>query len=108
MTITREMIIRKLAEKTNYYQRDIRLLMSAFDDVIEEYYTEVDDDKDISIQLVRGIKVTGKVMPERIRKNPKTGKNVVCTPLVKPQAKFSENFREVIQTAYENRKSEGA
>ena len=73
MTITREQIIKKLADKSGYYQRDIRTLLHCLDEVVLNCFDEVTDDEEVSIQLVQGIKCGCKIVPERTRKNPKTG-----------------------------------
>ena len=106
MIITREMLIKKLAEKSNFYQRDIRVLLHCLDEVVFEAFNEVVDEEDMSIQLVQGIKVGCKVVPERLRKDPRNQQDIVCKPQVKPFVKFSENFREIIQNQYESKKGD--
>lgn len=106
MIITREMLIKKLAEKSNFYQRDIRVLLHYLDEVVFEAFGDVADDEDVSIQLVQGIKVGCKVVPERPRKDPRTQEDIICAPHTKPFVKFSENFRETIQNQYESRKGD--
>ena len=92
-----------MADKSNYYQRDIRALLHCLDEVIFEIFNEVDDEKNISIQLVQGIKVGCKVVPERHRKDPRNQMDIICKPQTKPFVKFSENFRETIQEQYESK-----
>lgn len=103
MIVTREALIKKLAEKSGYYQRDIRQLLHCLDEVVFEAFNEVADEEDVSIQLVQGIKVGCKVVPERSRKDPRTQADIICKPQTKPFVKFSENFREVIQNQYESK-----
>ncbi len=107
MFITREMIVRMLAEKSGFYQRDVRILMNEFDDLLEELYANVDDEEDISIQLLRGVKLGAKVVPERTRKDPRTQTDIICAPTVKPFVKWSDNFREIIQKQYDDKHSDG-
>ena len=57
MTITREEMVRKLSAKSGYNMKDIREVLRCMDDVVFEELCEVDDDNDVSIQLVQGIKV---------------------------------------------------
>ena len=103
MVITREMIIKKLSEKSGYYQKDVRSLLQCLDDVVLEYFGAVTDEADVSMQLVQGVKIGCKVVPERVRKDPRNQSDIVCPAQTKPFAKFSQNFREIIQNQYESR-----
>ena len=106
MTVTKDQMARDLAEKTGYYLKDVKAVLSAMDDVVKEYFAEVTDDEDISVQIVEGVKLSCKVVPERERVNPATGEPVVCKATVKPGVKYSTVFREAIQKQYENKKTE--
>jgi nucleoid DNA-binding protein len=105
MVITREMLIKKLSEKSGYYQKDVRNLLQCLDEVVYECFDEVTSDEDIMIQLVKGIKVGCSIKPERTRKDPRTQEDIVCKPTCKPKARFSEDFRLVIQKQYEDKKN---
>ena len=105
MVITREMIIKQLSEKSGYYQKDIRTLLQAFDEVVFECFGEATDDEDVMIQLVQGIKVGCSIQPERTRKDPRTQEDIICKPTCKPKSKFSEEFRKAIQNQYDAKKN---
>ena len=102
--ITRDMMIKMLANKTGFFQQDIKTVFSAFDTLVRERLSEVDDDTEIVVQLAEGIKVGFKVVPERQRRDPRTQEEITCKAQTKPFAIFSETFREKIQEAYENNK----
>ena len=106
MIITREMMIKRLAKKSNFYEKDIRTLLQCLDEVVLECFDEVTDDEDISIQLVKGIKCGCSIVPERARKNPQTGEDIICSPTCKPFSKFSEDFRMKIQNQYDSKKDD--
>lgn len=103
MIITKDMMARCLAEKTGYYLKDVKYLLSAMDDFVKETFCEVTDDEEVAIQIVEGCKLCVKVMPERNRKHPQTQEDIVCKAQTKPQAKFSSVFRDYIQKQYENK-----
>ena len=42
MTITKDQMARDLAEKTGYYLRDVKVLLSAMDDYVKEVFADVD------------------------------------------------------------------
>lgn len=104
MLITREMLIKRLSEESGYWQKDIRAVLQCLDDVVLEYFGEITDDEDISIQLVQGVKISAHVVPKRDRVDPRNGNPIVCKETVKPACKFSEDFRKVIQNQYESKK----
>ena len=103
MNITRDQIVRRLAEESNYYQRDIRILFQYLDDIVLDYFNQVTEEEDINLQLVTGIKVGCKVMGERTRKDPRTQDDIICKPTVKPKAVFSQDFRAKIQKQYDSK-----
>lgn len=104
MTITKDQMARDLVDKTGYYLKDVKTLLSAMDDLFEEYMSRVTGEEEVSVQLIRGLKAGCKIVPERERKNPKTGEPCVCAATVKPFAKFSVVFRDTIQKNYEENK----
>lgn len=104
MIITKDQMARDLADKTGYYLKDIKVLLSAMDDLFEEYMSQVTDEEEVSVQLVRGLKAGCKIVPERERKNPATGELCICSATVKPFSKFSNVFRDVIQKQYDDKK----
>lgn len=104
MVVTQEMLVKQLSEKSGYYQKDVRVLLHCLNDVVLEYFANVTDEEDVSIQLVQGVKIGCKVMPERTRKDPRDQSDIVCVAQTKPFAKFSQNFRDIIQKQYEVRK----
>lgn len=104
MLITREMLIKMLAEKSGYYQRDIRTLLHCLDDVVLECFDDVGDDGEMSLQLVKGIKVGCKVVEARDRVDPRTREPIIVPETIKPFAKFSQDFRQIIQEQYDAKK----
>lgn len=104
MIITREMLIKRLSEKSDYYQKNIRFLLQCLDEVVLECFGEATDDEEVMIQLVQGIKVGCSIQPLRARKDPRTQEDIICAPTCKPKAKFSDEFRRTIQNQYEAKK----
>lgn len=105
MTITREEMIRKLSDKSGYFQKDIRVLLQCLDEIVFEELSSVTDDEDVSIQLVSGIKVKTAVVPERDRVDPRNQNPIIVKATVKPACKFSQDYRLKLQEAYENNKN---
>lgn len=104
MTITKDQLARDLVDKTGFYLKDIKVVLSAMDDVVKEYFGQVTDNDEVSVQIIEGCKIGCSIVPERERKNPKTGEPVICPATCKPFSKFSEKFRDVIQKQYDKNK----
>jgi nucleoid DNA-binding protein len=107
--ITREQIIKELSERCRYFQRDIRAVLTELDDLVEEHVKTVDEDnEEVAVQVVRGLKLIGKYVPERDRRDPRTNTPITCSSTVKLHGKVSETIKETVQKAYEDKKSEKA
>ena len=105
MTITREEMIRKLSAKSGYNMKDIRDVLRCMDDIVFEALCAVDDDNDVTIQLVQGVKISTHVVPERDRVDPRTQAPIVVKATVKPACKFSRDYKFKLQEAYDNKKN---
>jgi nucleoid DNA-binding protein len=104
MIVTREMLIKRLASESGYYEKDIRHVLHCLDDVVLECFAAATDDEEIAVQLVKGVKIGCTIQPERTRKDPRTQADIICLPTCKPNAKFSQDFRRVIQEQYDAKK----
>lgn len=102
--VTREMVIKMLADRTGFYMRDIKTVLSELDALVRECFSEVDDDTEVVVQLAEGIKTGCKIVPERQRRDPRTQEEITCKAQTKPFAIFSETFRDKMQEAYEKNK----
>lgn len=103
MTITKDQMARDIADRTGFYIKDVKSVLSEMDDLIKEYFMQVTEDDDISVQVVEGIKIGCKIVPERERVNPQNQEPIICKATVKPFTKYSEVFRETIQQQYDKK-----
>jgi hypothetical protein len=103
MEIAREQLIRKVAEASGYYQKNVRDVFNVLEDVILECFGEVTDEEPISIRLLPGFCLQGYVVPERERVDPRDGSPIICPPTVKVSAKYSDLFKKKIQKQYEEK-----
>ena len=103
MTITREEMIKKLSEKSGYYQKDIRTLLQCLDEIVFDELCEVTDENDVSIQLVQGVKLQCISVPERQRKDPRDQSDIVCKSTCKIKAKFSQDLKLKLQESYDEK-----
>jgi nucleoid DNA-binding protein len=105
MIVTKDQLARAIAEKSGYFLKDVKEVLSVMDDTVREFFAEVTDDEEVMIQLTQGIKCGCYVVPERQRKNPKTQEDIICAPTVKPKTVFSQDFRALIQQQYDDKKA---
>ena len=101
--ITREMMVKRLSEKSGYWQKDVRNLLQCMDEVILECFGEVADDEEVIIQLVKGIRCGCKVVEAHQGVNPSTQESIFIDETVKPFCRFSSNFRKQIQDGYSSK-----
>ena len=107
MLVTREQLIKKLASETGFYQKDMRVVFDVLGDVMLEYFNQATEEESVAVQLFEGCKVGCKIVPERVRVKPDTREQIICKPTIKPNAKFSVNFRETIQKNYDKKMGKG-
>jgi nucleoid DNA-binding protein len=105
MIVTKDQLARAIAEKSGYFLKDVKEVLSVMDEAVREFFSEVTDDEEVMIQLTQGIKCGCYVVPERQRKNPKTQEDIICAPTVKPKTVFSQDFRALIQKQYDDKKA---
>jgi nucleoid DNA-binding protein len=105
MLVTKDQLARSIADKSGYFLKDVKVVLSVMDDAVREFFAEVTDDEEVMIQLTQGIKCGCSIVPERQRKNPKTQEDIICAPTVKPKTVFSQDFRALIQQQYEEKKA---
>jgi nucleoid DNA-binding protein len=105
MTITREEMIKRLSERSGYYQKDVRALLQCMDDVVFEAMCEATPEEEVQIQIVTGIKCGCKIVESRERVDPRTQKPIIVGETTKPFAKFSQDYRLKLQEAYDNNKN---
>ena len=94
--IKREDLIDRLSKASGFYKKDLKVVLKALDDVIYDCFDEITPEEAVQIQLLSGLKLQGKYVPERHRVDPRDQSPIVCEPCVKPQAVFSLFFRDAI------------
>ena len=101
MTLTREEMIKRLSERSGYYQKDVRNLLQCMDDIVFEALCKVTSDEEVSVQILKGAKFSTRLVPQRERVDPRDGKSIICQPTVKVACKFSRDMKLKLQEAYD-------
>lgn len=105
MEVTREQLIKRVAEKANYWQKDVRNVFNALEDVILECFDDLDDEEDISVRLLSFLSLNGTIWGERERVDPRNRNPIICPPTVRILGKVSDGFKDKAQKRYEERKA---
>lgn len=107
MEITREQLIRLLAEKSGYYQQDIRHVLNCLRDLIPDLLSDVTKENDkILIRLCEGIALRATFVDERERVDPRDRTPIICPETIRLGTNYSEGFKEKVQEMYREKKAE--
>lgn len=106
MEITREQLINRVAKSADYFYRDVRNVFNALEDVLVECFEDIDDDEPIMVKIAHGLCLSGYIVPERERVNPRDRTPIICAPTVKINAKVTDGFKKKIQKIYDDKKAE--
>ncbi len=104
MLITREDVIKRISVKTGYCQKDIREVLHGFDDTMFEALCEIVNEEEVSVQLLKGLKIHCVSVPERARKNPRDRSDVICPATCRVKTKVSRDLQEKLQEYYSKKK----
>ena len=52
MEITREELLRKVAEESGFYQKHVKTVFNAIEKVVLECFEDIDDDEPVSVRLL--------------------------------------------------------
>ena len=92
--ISQEDIIDRLHKETEFYKKDLRLIMDSLEEVIMEMMTDAKEGHPSEIRLFHGWKLGAKVLPERETKNPKTGEDIITPEKLSPYCSFEQTFKK--------------
>jgi nucleoid DNA-binding protein len=106
MEIAREQLIKKVAEASGYYQKDVRRVFNTIEDVVLECFDDIDEDNPISVRLLSFLALNGTIWGERERVNPQNREPVICKPSVRILGKVSDGFKAKAQERYDEKKAE--
>jgi hypothetical protein len=106
MDISKEQLIKRVAEESNYWQKDVKKVFNALEKVLLECFDGIDEDNPISVRVLSFLALNGTVWGERERINPKDRTPVICKPTVRILGKISDGFKAKAQERYDKRKAE--
>lgn len=92
----REDVVRAISEKTDFYKKDVREILEAFEEVIIENMNEATYEEPSELYLAHGFLIGGKRYPEREVKDPRTQEVVVTEEKVLPYSRYKVSFKQKI------------
>ena len=98
-------IIDELAERTGFFKKNIRDMMDALSNLIEEQLLTAEFDQDSELVIVPGIVICGKRVPDRMVKDPRDNSDIVSPEKVIPYANFKQSIRKKLRKEKKGRKN---
>lgn len=90
--ITKENIIKMVADKSNHTIKDTKTFYDALEEVVFEQISSVDESEDIRLKLFEGITLDGKFIHEKEKKNNLTGKVNLVPSHIKPKFNITDTY----------------
>ena len=92
--ITKEALIRDIANQTNNNITDVKTIYNALEKTIFDILSSVDVNGDTTIKLFEGISLDGIYTPEKTKKNNLTGKMSIVESKIKPKFTVTRSYCE--------------
>lgn len=92
--ITKENLIRDVANQTNNSVSDVKDMYNALEKAIFDILSSVESNGDISIRLFEGISLDGVYVPEKTKQNNLTGELSVVKGKIKPKFNITRSYCE--------------
>ena len=92
--ITKETLIKDIAEQTNTSIVNVREFYNTMEKTIFDILSSVDVNGNVSIRLFEGISLDGIYVPEKTKKNNLTGKTSLVDSKIKPKFNITRSYCE--------------
>ena len=96
--ITKENLIRNIAEQTNKTMINVREIYDALEKVIFDTLSSVNANNDVTIRLFEGISLDGIYVPEKTKVNNLTGKESLVESKIKPKFNITRSYIEKLNS----------
>jgi nucleoid DNA-binding protein len=92
--VTKDSLIRAIAKQSKNNLLDTKDFYNAFENVIFDILSSVNEEQDMYIKLFEGISLEGNYMEEKMKKNNFTGKVSLVPSKIKPKFNITRNYCE--------------
>lgn len=86
-------LVDELAERTGFFKKNMREVVDALADIIEEHFQTAEIGADSELHLAPGVVLVGRRKPAGEAKDPRTGEMVISPEKVIPSATFKQSIR---------------
>ena len=86
-------LIDELSARTGFFKKNMREVVDALSDIIEEHFQTAELGADSELHLAPGVVLVGKRKPAGEAKDPRTGEMIVSPEKVIPSATFKQSIR---------------
>lgn len=86
-------LVEELATRTGFFKKNMREVVDALSDIIEEHFQTAELGADSELHLAPGVVLVGKRKPAGEAKDPRTGEMIVSPEKVIPSATFKQSIR---------------
>jgi nucleoid DNA-binding protein len=87
-------LIEELAIRTGFYKKNMKDVVEAFSDIVEEHFQTAEFGADSELHLAPGVVLIGTRKPEGEAKDPRTGETIISPEKVIPSAVFKQSIRK--------------
>ena len=86
-------LVDELSARTGFYKKNMREVVDALSDIIEEHFQTAALGADSELHLAPGVVLVGKRKPAGEAKDPRTGETIISPEKVIPTATFKQSIR---------------
>lgn len=86
-------LVEELAARTGFFKKNMREVVDALADIIEEHFQTAELGADSELHLAPGVVLVGKRKPAGEAKDPRTGEMIISPEKVIPSATFKQSIR---------------
>lgn len=94
--MTQDDVIDELKERTEFYKRDLRIVLEALDDIIVAHMNTATYDEPSEMRLFKGWRLGAKRVPERQLYDPRNRNEVITPEKLKPYCQFKNSYKQRI------------
>lgn len=86
-------LINELAKRTGFYKYNMKDVVEALEDIVEEHFLTAKIGQDSELHLAPGVVLVGKRKPAGEAVDPRTGETIISPEKVIPSAVFKQSIR---------------
>ncbi len=86
-------LVDELADRTGFFKKNMREVVDALSDIIEEHFQTAEFGADSELHLAPGVVLVGKRKPASEATDPRNGEMIISPEKVIPSATFKQSIR---------------